>query len=110
MNLVQNSTIFIILVATLLSSFLQLAFDGSQYVSQYIVFNANIANEHLIVAFLLCFSVALATHISLASHSACITSPHLLRDMGPSRAGLTIARVIHECHCTWAVLSKLWPY
>ena len=91
-------------------SFLQLAFDKLQYVSQYIVFNTNIANKHLIILFLLRFSVAVATHISLASHLTCIIKPHSHRDVGPSRAGLTIARVIHECHRTWAMLSKLRPY
>jgi hypothetical protein len=91
-------------------SFLRLAFDESQYVSQYIVINTNIAEKHSTLAFLLRFSVAVATHMSLASHSTCITKPHSLRGVGPLRAGLTIARVICECHCTWAVLSKLRPY
>ncbi len=85
-------------------------FDKSQYVSQYIIINTNIADKHLIVAFLLCFSVAVATHISLASHSTCITKPHSLRDFGPLQAGLTITRVIHDCHRTWVVLLKLRPY
>ncbi len=70
-----------------------------QYVSQYIVFNTNIASKHSILAFLLRFSVAVATHtISLASHSTRMNKPHSHRDVGPSRAGLTIARVIRECH------------
>jgi hypothetical protein len=66
----------------------------------YIVVNTNIANEPSIVAFLflLRFSVAVATHISLASHSTCTTKPHSLRDVGPLQAGLTIPRVICECH------------
>ncbi len=89
---------------------MRLAFDESQYVSQYIVINTNIADKHSIVAFLLRFSVAVATHISLASHSTCMTKPHSLHDVGPSWAGLTIARVIRECHRTWAVLSKLRLY
>ncbi len=89
---------------------LQLAFDESQYVTQNIVIDKNIADKHSIGAFLLRFSVAVATHISLASHSTCITKPHLLRDVGPSWAGLTFARVIRECHRTWAVPSKLRPY
>ncbi len=91
-------------------SFLQVAFVELQYVSQYIVINTNIADKHLIVAFLLHFSVAVATHTSLASHLTCITKPNSLRDIGPSRAGLTIKRVIRECHRTWDVLSKLRPY
>ncbi len=70
----------------------------------------NIANKHLIIAFLLCFSVAVATHISLASHLTCMNKPHSHHDIGPSWAGLTIAPVIRERHCTWAVLSKLRPY
>jgi hypothetical protein len=81
-----------------------------QYVSQYIVINTNIADKHSIVAFLLRFSVAVATHIGLARHSTPITKPHSLCDIGPLRAGLTIARVIHECRYTWAVLLKLRPY
>ncbi len=96
-NLVQNSTIFISLVATFV--FLLLALVESQYVSQYVVIYTNIADKHSIVAFSLCFSVAVATHISLASHLNCITKPHSLHDVGPLRAGLTIARVICECHC-----------
>jgi hypothetical protein len=84
-------------------------FDKLQYVSQYIVNDTNIADKHSIVAFLLHFLVGVATHISLASHSTCIAKPHSLHDVGPLRAGLTIARVIHECHCSWAVLSKLRP-
>ncbi len=91
-------------------SFSQLAFDELQYVSQCIVIDTNIANKHSIVALLSHSSVALATHTSLASHLTCITRPHLLRDIGPLRAGLTVARVIRECHRTWAVLSKLRPY
>ena len=75
-----------------------------------IVIDTNIANKHLIVAFLLRFTVAVATHISLASHLTCITKPRSHRDVGPSRAGLTIARVIRECHHTWAVQLKLSPY
>jgi hypothetical protein len=70
----------------------------------------NIAYKHLIVAFLLRFSVAVDTHISLASRLTCITKPRSHRDIGPSWAGLTIAHVIRECHHTWAVLSKLRPY
>jgi hypothetical protein len=80
------------------------------FADKEIVFNTNIANRNLIVAFSLHFSVAIATHISLASHLTCITKPHSLRDDGPLRAGLTIARVICECHCTWTVLLKLRPY
>ncbi len=91
-------------------SFLQLALEKLQYVSQYIVFNTNTANKHLIIAFLLRFSVAVATHISLASHLTCINKPHSHRDVGPLQAGLTIAHVICERHRTWAVLSKLRPY
>jgi hypothetical protein len=91
-------------------SFLQLAFDKLQYVSQYIVIDTNIAKKHLIVAFLLRFSVAIATHISLASHLACITKPRSHCDAGPTWAGLTIARVIHECYRAWAALSKLRLY
>ncbi len=108
MNLVQNSTIFISLVATFI--ILQLAFDELQYVSQYIVINTNIANKHSIAAILLRFSVALATHISLASHMTCFNEPHSLCDVGPSRAGLIIACVIRECQSTWAVLLKLRPH
>jgi hypothetical protein len=85
-------------------SFLQLALEELQYVSQYMVFNINIAIKHSIVAFLLRFSVAVATHISLASHLTCITKHHSHHDVGPLRAGLTIASVICECHRTWAVL------
>ncbi len=84
--------------------------DKLQYVSQCIVFNTNIANKHLIIAFLLRFSVAVATHISLASHSTCINKPHSHRDIGLLWAGLTIACVICECNRAWAVLSKLRPY
>jgi hypothetical protein len=73
-------------------------------------FNTNIANKHFIIVFLLHFSVAVATYISLASHLACIYKPHSHNDVGPLRAALIIARVIRECHCTWAVLSKLRPY
>jgi hypothetical protein len=94
-------------------SFLRLAFDKLQYVSLYVVIYTNIADKHSIVAFLLCFSVAVvavATHISLASLMTCLTRPHSLRDVGPLRAGSTIARVIRECHCNWAVLSKLRFY
>jgi hypothetical protein len=58
---------------------------------------------------LLHFSVALATHISLASHTTCFTEPHSQRDNGPLQASLIIARVIRECQRTWAVLSKLSP-
>ncbi len=89
---------------------MQLAFGKLQYVSQYIVIDTNIANKHLIVAFLLHFSVAVATHIGLTSHSTRITKPRSHRDVGPLRPGLTITRVIRECHRTWAVLSKLRPY
>ncbi len=91
-------------------SFLHQAFDKLQYVSQYIVFNTNIANKHLIKMFLLRFSVAVATHINLASQLTCINEPHSLPDVGPSRAGLTIARAIRECHCSWAVLLWLRLY
>jgi hypothetical protein len=89
---------------------LRLAFDESQYVSQYIVINTNIADRHSIVAFLFRFSVAVATHISLASQSTRITKPHSFFDIGASRAGLNIARVIRGWLRTWAVLSKLRPY
>ncbi len=89
---------------------MQLAFDKLQYVSQYIVIDTNIADKHSIVAFSLRFAVAVATHISLASHSTRINEPHSLRDVGPLQAGLTIACVIRECHRTWAVLLKLRPY
>jgi hypothetical protein len=75
-----------------------------------IVIDTNIADKQSIVAFLLHFSLALATHISLVSYSTRITKPHSLRDVGPLGAGLNIARVIRECHRTWAVLSKLRPY
>jgi hypothetical protein len=85
-------------------------FGELQYVSQYIVINTNNADKHSIVAFLLRFSVAVATHISLESQLTCITKPHSLGDVGPLQAGLTIAGVICECHHTWAVLSKLRPY
>ncbi len=85
-------------------------FDKLQYVSQYIVIDTNIADKHSIVAFILRFSVALATHICLASNSTHITRPNSLHDVGPLQAGLTIACVIRECHCTWAVLLKLRPY
>jgi hypothetical protein len=69
-------------------------FDESQYVSQYVVIKTNIADKHSIVVFLLRFSVAIATHISLASHSTCITKPHPLRDVGLLLAESNIARVI----------------
>jgi hypothetical protein len=46
------------------------------------------------------FSVALATHIGLASHTTCFTEPHSQHDVEPLQAGLTIARVIRECHRT----------
>jgi hypothetical protein len=72
--------------------------------------NSNIVKKHLILVCELCFSVALATHISLASLTTCLTRPHSLRDIGPLWAGLTIIRVIRECHRTLAVPSKLRPY
>ena len=71
-------------------SYLQLAFDESQYVSRYIVLNTIIANKHFIIAFLLRFSVAMATYISLASHLTCLYKPHSHSDVGPSQAGLTL--------------------
>ncbi len=58
--------------------------------------NTYIAQKHSILAFMLCLSVAIATHISLARHKTCFTEPHSQHDDGPSWAGLTIARVIHE--------------
>jgi hypothetical protein len=70
----------------------------------------NIAAKHSIVAFLLHFSVAVATHLSLASHTTCFTKPHSQRDVGPSWAGSNIVCVIRECYGTWALLSKLRPY
>ncbi len=85
-------------------------FAESQYVSQYIVINTNIADKHSFVAFLLHISVAVATNINLASHSTRINKPHSHCDVGPLQAGSTIARVIRECHRTWAVRSKLRPY
>ena len=84
---------------------MRLAFGELQYVSHYIVFNTIIANKHFIKAFLLHFSVAVATYISLASHSTLMNKPCSHSDVGPLQAGLTIARVI-----CWAVLSKLRPY
>ncbi len=69
-------------------SYSRLAFDESQYVSRYIVLNTIIVNKHFIIAFLLRFSVAVTTYISLASHSTCLYKPHSLSDVGPSRAGL----------------------
>jgi hypothetical protein len=71
--------------------------------------NTNIANKHLILAFLLHFSVALATYISLASHSTCFAKPHSQCDVWPLRAGSNIVRVICEWLCTQAVLLKLSP-
>ncbi len=55
-----------------------------------------IAQKHSISAFLLRFSVAIATHISLASHTTCFTEPHSKHDVGPLQDGLTIAHVIRE--------------
>jgi hypothetical protein len=49
-NLVQNSTIFISLVATFVV--LQLALGKLQYVLPYIVMNTCIGNKQLILAFL----------------------------------------------------------
>jgi hypothetical protein len=54
-------------------------------------------------------SVALATYISLASHTTPLAKPHSQCDIEPSQAGLYIARVIQGWLCTWAVLSKLRP-
>jgi hypothetical protein len=73
-------------------SFLRLAFH--KYVSQYVVINTNIANKHSIVAVLLHFSVAVATHISLASHTTRFIKPHIQCEFWPSQAGLNIVRVI----------------
>jgi hypothetical protein len=67
---------------------MQLAFDELQYVSHFIVFNTIIANKHFSIAFLLRFSVAVTTYISLASHSTRLYRPHLHYDVGPLRAGL----------------------
>jgi hypothetical protein len=92
LNLVQNSTIFISSVATFVFF---VAFDKLQYVLQYIVINTNIADKHSIVVFLLHFSVAVATHISLANHTTCFTKPQSQRDVGHLQAGSNIALVIH---------------
>ncbi len=107
---IQYKIVLFPLAQQLLLSHLLLAFDKQQFVSHYIVFNTIIANKHFIKAFLLRFSVAGAAYISLASHATCMNQPHLHHDVGPSRAGLTIARVICECQRTWDVLSKLRPY
>jgi hypothetical protein len=58
-NLVQNSTIFISLVATFV--ILRLALSKLQHGLQNTVLNSNIANKQLILVFLLHFSVAVAT-------------------------------------------------
>jgi hypothetical protein len=70
--------------------YLRLAFNELQYVLRYIVLNTIIANKHFIIAFSLRFSVAVATYISLASHSTRLYKPHSPSDVGPSRAGLTL--------------------
>ncbi len=101
-NLAQKSTIFISLVAAFVV--LQLALGKLQYVSQYIVMNTNIAYNHSILAFLLHFSVALATYISLASHAMRLAKLHSQCDIGPLRAGLYLAHVIQGWLCTWAEL------
>ncbi len=107
MNLVQNSTIFISLAATFVV--LQLALGELQYVSQHIVMNIYIAYKHSTLAFLLHISIALATHISLASHATRLAKPHSRCDIGPLQAGLYIMRDIRGWLCTWPVLSKLRP-
>ncbi len=86
---IQYKIVLFSLAQQLLLSYSRLAFDELQYVSHYIVFNTTIANKHFIIAFLLRFPVAVATYISLASHSACLYKPHSHSDVGPSRAGLT---------------------
>ncbi len=58
--------------------------------------NTNIEAKHTILALLLHFSVAMATHISLTSHTTCVTEPPSQCDIGPSRSGLTIAHVIRK--------------
>ncbi len=73
---------------------MRLAFDESQYVSRYIVLSTIIAIKHFIIAFLLRFSVAVATYISLASHSTCLFKPHSHSDVGPLQAGLTFLHVL----------------
>ncbi len=85
---IQYKIVLFSLAQQLLLSYLRLGFDESQYVLRYIVLNTIIANKHFIIAFLLRFSVAVATYISLASHSTCL--PHSHSDVGPSRAGLTL--------------------
>ncbi len=87
---IQYKMVLFSLTQQLLLSYLRLAFDESQYVSRYIVLNTIIANKHFIIAFLLHFSVAVATYISLASHSTCLYRPHSHSDIGPLRAGLTL--------------------
>ncbi len=87
---IQYKIVLFSLAQQLLSSYSRLAFDESQYVSRYIVLNTIIANKHFIIAFLLCCSVAVATFISLASHSTCLYKPHSHSHVGPSRAGLTL--------------------
>ncbi len=72
--------------------------------------NTNIAYKHSILAFLLHFSVTLATYISLASHMTCLAKPHSQCDIRPLQAGLNITCVIRGWLCTLAVLSKLRPY
>ena len=106
----QYKIVLFSLAQQLLSSHLRLAFDESQYVSRYIVLSTIIANKHFIIAFLLRFSVAVTTYISLASHSTCLYEPHSHSDFGPSRAGLTLHLSFVNVNSFWAVLSKLRPY
>ncbi len=87
---IQYKIVLSSLTQQLLQSCLRLAFKESQHVSRYIVLNTIIANKHFIIVFLLRFSVAVATYISLASHSTCLYKPHSHSDVGPLRAGLIL--------------------
>jgi hypothetical protein len=58
--------------------------------------NTYITQKHSVLAFLLHLSVAIATDISLATHTTCFTEPYSQCDVGPLWAGLTIA--YHVCH------------
>ena len=106
---IQYKIVLFSLAQQLLSSYLRLGFDKLQYVSRYIVLNTIIANKHFIIAFLLRFSVAVTTYISLASHSTCLYEPHSHSDFGPSRAGLTLHVSFVNVNSFWAVLSKPGP-